>query len=226
MSRGHYHTAKIVGEILERKQKRIDTWKLKGDRLQAKEKESIDLEQSLIDAVRELIANSYEAHLGKLPPQALDLEEAVLGVIILESKALPLVIDFLKINHFYLDKHRTVYAAVLALHNAGDPVDMRSVVYKLRQVGKIELVGGPHAIAELTAKVSSAANIEFHARVLQEYSMRRALIRLATELTYSAFDDTVDVFDLFDGLAGRLKEIEVDHTRKRKTTSRVNGVNK
>jgi replicative DNA helicase len=228
MSR-HFKTTARVQQLIQKKEDRVSTLELKGTRLSAKEREYIQEERALIDGVNQLIKDAGDINLGKLPPMATDLEDAVLGAIILGSgpthptpdgflvhPALPQVADWLKPEHFYFDRHKLTYQAVLDLHSKGEPVDMRTVIHQLRRNGQIETVGGPAFIVEVTSKVSSAANIVFHARILQEYSMRRALIRLATQMTYSAYDDTVDIFDFIEAVKRETASIEKDHTQKSK----------
>src|SRR5258706_4567480 len=136
--------------------------------------------------------------LGKLPPAAPDLEEAVLGALMLEKNALIEVIGYLRPAHFYTEAHKEIYTAIQELYGNGDPVDMRTVVAQLRKNGKLELVGGAYYIAELTSKVSSAANIEYHARVIQEYHLKREFIRIASQLHHKAYEDTSDAFEILD----------------------------
>jgi len=106
-----------------------------------------------------LLPRDISESIGKLPPQALDLEEAVLGALMLEKSALNAVVEFLKPEHFYSEQHREIYNSIIQLFKSSEPVDMRTVVNQLRKDGKIELVGGAYYIAELTSKVSSAVNI-------------------------------------------------------------------
>src|SRR5215211_6240675 len=101
-----------------------------------------------------LIPRDITESLGKLPPQALDLEEAVLGALMLEKNALNAVVEFLTPDHFYKDSHKEIYTAILDLFKDSEPVDMRTVVHQLRKNGKLELIGGAYYVAELTAKVS------------------------------------------------------------------------
>lgn len=136
--------------------------------------------------------------LGKLPPAAVDLEQAVLGALMLETRSLNDVVGFLRPEHFYTEQHKEIYTAIQSLYAAGDPIDMRIVVQELRRMGKIELVGGAFYIAELTSKVSSSANIEHHVRILQEQYLKREFIQLASSLHHKAYDDTVDVFEMID----------------------------
>lgn len=138
------------------------------------------------------------SNLSKLPPQAADLEESVVGALMLESSAVKQVIDVLFPEDFYVQSNRTIYEAILQLYSADRAIDMRTVVAQLRTNGQIAFVGGAHYIAELTSKVSSAANIEFHARILIEYSIKRRLITVSAETMHLAYEDTTDVFDLLD----------------------------
>lgn len=145
--------------------------------------------------------------LGKIPPSALDLEEAILGALMLEKNAIIEVAGFLRPEHFYSDSHRELFQAILELFQEAGKIDMRTVVAQLRKNGKMELVGGPSAIAELTSKVSSAANIEYHARIVLEYSMKRMLIQLASKIHHDAHEDTSDVFELIDQTNLELQEV-------------------
>jgi len=152
--------------------------------------------------------------LGKLPPQALDLEEAVLGALMLEKNALTAVVEFLRPEHFYADAHNLIYTAIIDLFKASDPVDMRTVVAQLRKNGKLELVGGAYAIAELTSKVSSAANIEYHARIIIEMAIKRNLIQIASQVHHDAYEDTNDVFELLDKTEQSIYKIADANLRK------------
>lgn len=146
--------------------------------------------------------------LGKLPPKAEDLEEAVLGSLLLEKYALTEVIGYLRPAHFYSEAHKEIYQAIQDLYAASDPVDMRTVVAQLRKVGKLEIVGGAYYIAELTSKVSSAANIEYHARVIQEHHLKRELIQIASTVHQDAYEDTTDVFELIDWINNEMQRAQ------------------
>ncbi|TRX49458.1 replicative DNA helicase [Fulvivirga sp. M361] len=152
--------------------------------------------------------------LGKVPPQALDLEEAVLGALMLEKDALSTVIDILKPESFYKDAHQEIYRSIVELFNNSEPVDMRTVAAKLRKNGQLEFTGGAYYIAELTSKVSSAANIEYHARIVTEMAIKRELIRVASEIHHDAYEDTTDVFNLLDKTESALFEISEANIRK------------
>ncbi len=149
-----------------------------------------------------------------MPPQALDLEEAVLGALMLEKNALTAVVEFLRPEHFYSEAHKEIYSAIIDLFKASEPVDMRTVVAQLRKNGKIEVVGGAYYIAELTSKVSSAANIEYHARIIIEMAIKRNLIEIASQIHHDAYEDTTDVFELLDKTEQSIFQISDSNLRK------------
>lgn len=145
-----------------------------------------------------LVARDISESLGKLPPQALDLEEAVLGAVLLERSAQVTALELLKPEHFYAETHVEIFNAIVLLATEGHPIDMRTVVNKLQKLGKIELVGGPYYIAELTSKVSSGANVGYHAHMIIEKSILRELIQFASQIHNLAYEDTTDVFELLN----------------------------
>src|SRR6187455_1971337 len=161
-----------------------------------------------------LLPRDISESIGKLPPQALDLEEAVLGALMLEKSALNAVVEFLKPEHFYSEGHREIYNAIIQLFKSSEPVDMRTVVNQLRKDGKLELVGNAYYIAELTSKVSSAANIEYHARVVIEMAIKRELIQISSQIQHDAYEDTSDVFDLLDKTEQAVFAISDSNLRK------------
>ncbi|MFN9501288.1 MAG: replicative DNA helicase, partial [Chryseotalea sp.] len=161
-----------------------------------------------------LVPRDISESLGKLPPQALDLEEAVLGALMLEKNALNAVVEFLKPEHFYQASHQEIYKAIIDLFKNTEPVDMRTVVNQLRKQGTLEISGGAYYIAELTAKVSSAANIEYHARVIIEMAIKRNLIEIASKMQADAYEDTTDVFELLDKTEQSIFEISDSNLRK------------
>lgn len=152
--------------------------------------------------------------LGKLPPQAVEIEEAVLGALMLERDALSNVIDILHPESFYLDAHQNIYEAIVDLFNDSQPIDIKTVTHQLRKMGKLELVGGAYYVAELTTKVNSAANIEYHARIIAEQSIKRELIRISSEIQKDAYEDTIDVFKLLDRAEQSLFDVSESHIRK------------
>jgi replicative DNA helicase len=135
---------------------------------------------------------------GKLQPQALELEQAVIGALMLDRDALSSVMDLLKPESFYLEAHQLVYEAVLSLFRASKPIDMLTVGEELRRMGQLEKVGGPYFLVELTHRVASTANIEYHARIVAQKFIQRELIRASTDVIREAYDETTDVFALMD----------------------------
>ncbi len=158
--------------------------------------------------------------LAKLPPQALDIEESVLGALMLEQDALTTVIDILKPDSFYKETHQEIYRAIIQLFNDAAPIDLRTVVHQLRKHGKLAFVGGAYYITSLTTRVSSASNIEFHARAIVEYAIKRALIAVATEIQRNAYKDTQDIFELLDHAEQALFEVTDANIRKNYSSMR------
>lgn len=144
----------------------------------------------------------------KIPPQDLDLEETILGAILLERPAFSKVSGFLKSSHFYSHANEEIYQAVVDLTAQGQPIDMRTVRSQLTKTGKIEIIGGAYRLAEITSKVSSSANIESHARIIIELALKRELIQFASKIHQFGFDDTKDVFDLLNSSIGELQAIQ------------------
>src|SRR5512133_2113051 len=135
---------------------------------------------------------------GKVPPQAIDMEEAVLGAIMLEKEAVITILDILRPESFYKDSHRKIFKAIGDLNAREFPVDLYTVTEELRANNLLESVGGPVYLTQLTAKVVSAANVDFHARIVAQKYIQRELIRVSTEIQTRSFDDTYDVTELLD----------------------------
>jgi len=151
---------------------------------------------------------------GKLQPQAVDLEEAVLGAIMLEKEALTTVIDILGPKSFYKESHQKIYQAIINLFNASEPVDILTVTNELKRTSDLEIIGGPFYITSLTNRVASAANVEFHARIISEKYIQRELIRVSTETINRSYEDSADVFDLLDNTTKNIFEIVDSNVRK------------
>lgn len=151
---------------------------------------------------------------GKLPPQALDLEEAVLGALMLEKNPVNDVIDILKPESFYKDAHQRIYAAIQELFATSEPIDILTVTNKLRQKGELDIVGGAYYISKLTNRVASAANVETHARIISQKFILRELIRISSDTIKMAYDETTDVFDLLDKAEGDLFTVAEGNIRK------------
>ena len=163
---------------------------------------------------RRIGVSELSEQLGKLPPQAVEIEETVLGALMLERDALSNVIDILHVESFYKESHQSIFEAIVELFNNSEPVDIKTVTHQLRKNGKLEIVGGAYYVSQLTSKVNSAANIETHARIIAEQSIKRELIRIASEIQMDAYEDTMDVFKLLDRTERSLFEVSDSHIRK------------
>ena len=135
---------------------------------------------------------------GKVPPQAIPLEEAVLGAVMLEKDALTVVLDILRPGSFYTDAHQLIYKSMMRLFEKSHPIDMLTVTEELKKSGDLKAAGGAYYLVELTNKVASAANIEYHARIIAQKFIQRELIQVSSKIIKSSFEDTTDVFQLLD----------------------------
>lgn len=151
---------------------------------------------------------------GKVPPQARELEEAVLGAIMLEKGAFDLVIETLKNPEcFYVDAHQRIFRAIQSLANKSQPIDILTVVEELRSREELEMVGGPYSVTKLTNTVVSAANVEAHSRIILQKFIQRELIRVSGEIITDAYEDSTDVFELLDDAESKLFEITNSHMK-------------
>jgi replicative DNA helicase len=152
--------------------------------------------------------------IGKLPPQSVELEEAVLGAMLLEKEALSTVIDILSPESFYKEQNGKVFAAIVNLFNRSEPVDILTVTQELKRSGELEFVGGSYYVSALTNRIASSANIEFHARIVAQKYLQRELIRIGTETIKTAYEDSTDVFELLDNTTKNIFEILDSNVRK------------
>jgi len=144
---------------------------------------------------------------GRIPPQAVDFEEAVLGALMLEKNAVNDVIDVLSPESFYKDQHQKIYAVVHHLFGHSQPIDILTVTQELRNRGELEYVGGAYYISQLTNRIASAANVEHHARIIAQKFIQRELIRISSDTIKAAYDETTDVFDLLDKAESSLFQV-------------------
>ncbi len=135
---------------------------------------------------------------GKVPPQANDMEEAVLGAVMLEKEAVITILDILKPESFYREAHQKIFKAISDLSSREFPVDLYTVTEELRSHNELDSVGGPVYLTQLTAKIVSAANVDYHARIVAQKYIQRELIRVSTEIQTRSFDDSYDVTELLD----------------------------
>ena len=152
--------------------------------------------------------------LGKLPPQAVDLEEAVLGALMLDKDALSNVIDIVKPESFYKEAHQRIFSAIQNLFTKAEPVDILTVTQELKRTGELEIAGGAFYVTQLTNRIASSANVEMHARIVLEKYLQRELIRISTDTLQHAYEDTSDVFDLLNIAEQNLFSISQTNIRK------------
>lgn len=147
-------------------------------------------------------------HMGeKLQPQAKNLEEVVLGALMLDKKAAGKIIDILKPEAFYVQAHEIIYRAILRLSTQSNPIDILTVTQELKRTGELDVVGGPYYITQLTSRIASSENIEYHTHIILQKYIQRELIRVSTDTIRDAYEDTSDVFDLLDKSYSNLNEI-------------------
>jgi replicative DNA helicase len=142
--------------------------------------------------------NLYDPAIGKLPPQAIEIEEAVLGALMLDRDSLANVIDSLKEDTFYRLEHQKIFGAIFQLFRDSKPVDILTVVQELKKRGELDLVGGVSFVTSLTNRVASTANIEFHTRILNQKQIQRELIKVSTEIIKDAYEESTDALELLD----------------------------
>ncbi|HNR20214.1 MAG TPA: replicative DNA helicase [Bacteroidia bacterium] len=160
------------------------------------------------------ITQQISAGLGKVPPQAVDLEEAVLGALMLERNALTAVIDVLHPECFYKDAHSKIFRVIHELFHKAEPIDILTVTHALKKSGELEIVGGPYYITSLTNRVASAANIEYHARIILQKYIQRELIRISNDTIKEAYEETSDVLNLLDNAEKNLFAIAEGNIRR------------
>ena len=156
---------------------------------------------------------------GKIPPQAIDLEEVVLGAMMIDKKGVDEVIDILSPEAFYKEAHQHIFEAIFKLFENSEPVDLLTVSSQLKKDAKLDLVGGDFYLISLTQRVSSSAHIEFHARIILQKFIQRSLIKISNEIIEDSYDETKDVFDLLDNAEAKLYEVTQGNVKKSTETA-------
>lgn len=154
-------------------------------------------------------AGANDLEIGKLPPQAPDLEEAVLGAIMISAKCFKDVSGILSADDFYVEANAEIFRAFQDLNDKGNPIDILTVVNKLKERGKLDVVGGAFYVTSLTNKVSSSLNVEFHSRIIIQKSMLRKVIRLNIQIASACYEPDADPFDIIASQKTLLSTIEV-----------------
>ena len=144
---------------------------------------------------------------GKLPPQAVELEQAILGAILIDSKGQDEAMSLLNENVFYKESHKHIFEAVTILYNENKPIDLLTVSSQLKKNSKLELSGGDFYLVELTQKISSSAHIDFHSRIILQKYIQRKCITVSSEIIEASYDEDVDVFELLEKAYGEFGAI-------------------
>ncbi len=151
---------------------------------------------------------------GTVPPQAVELEEAVLGALMLERDSIIAVQEYITPEAFYTEEHRLIYKAIESLSAELKPIDLYTVTECLKVRGELKKVGGTAYLAQLTQKVGSAANVEFHAKIIAQKYVQRELIRSATEIQRRSYDEDQDVTDLIGYAESEIFKVAEGHVKR------------
>ena len=153
-------------------------------------------------------------HLCALQPQALDVERAVLGALLIDKDAYSVICEMLFPESFYDPRHQMIYTAIRDLSMAEKPVDVLTVTEQMAKNGNLEDAGGPGYIAEISSRVASSAHVDYHARIVAQKFLARQLIQFAGDIETKAFDETIDVDDLMQHAEGALFELSQKNMKK------------
>ncbi len=151
---------------------------------------------------------------GRIPPQATDLEEVVIGAMMVDKKGIDDAIDILTPDCFYDTRHQVIYEAIMTLFKEAKPIDLMTISSQLKSDGKIDLAGGDFYLISLSQKVGSSAHIEHHARIVLQKYIQRRLISIAAEIQEEAYDETADVLDMLDSAEAKLFEVTQGNLKK------------
>ncbi len=166
-----------------------------------------DLQKNLNEAV-DLLENQ-----GRVPPQAVEVEEAVLGAMLIEHEAATVALQMLRAEDFYKPAHRTVFETIYDLYERDNPLDLLTVENELRDKGALDQIGGSGYLSDLTRSVSSAANIDYHSQIIAEKAIKRNLILNCTDIIKNAYDSTSDAYDVLDAAEQRI--FDLSNTKSR-----------
>ncbi|MFQ5571948.1 MAG: replicative DNA helicase [Rhodothermales bacterium] len=171
---------------------------------------------------RRAAIRSIHEQSGRVPPQATDVEQSVLGAMLIEREAIPRAIEILSADAFYTAKHQKIYTAMLSLFERGNPVDLITLTDELKRRGELDDIGGAYYLTELTTQVASAANVEYHARIIAEKSLLRKMIETMTGLVGVAYEPSADAFELLDQAESEI--FRISETNLRRAASSMNEV--
>lgn len=174
----------------------------------------------------DLYNSNIEKNKGKIPPQAIELERAVIGAMMIDKKGLDEIIDIIFPEIFYKKEHQEIYNVIRKLYDHSKPVDLYTVLDELQKNGKLKLIGGEIYLIELTQKVVSSAHIEYHSRIILQKFLLRKLISISSNVVKKCYDENADVFDLLDNTESKLFDIHQKYLSKKKYETTANLVNK
>lgn len=157
---------------------------------------------------------SLFAGTGKVPPQAVDFEESVLGALMLENDAFLQVSEILKPEYFYKEEHGKIFTAITKLSAKHSPIDINTVSQQLKIDKELDVVGGPSYLIYLTNRIASTAHIEFHARIIAQKYVQRELIRIGAEMQKKGFEDVEDVQEMLDSAEQSLFDLTNSNVKK------------
>ena len=165
---------------------------------------------------KEVSLDALGLEAGKVPPQAVDVEEAVLGAMMIEPNCVPDVLESLTAGCFYKEAHRKIFSAISALSKDHGPVDIYTVAEALKRTGDLEETGGPYYLSLLSSKVGAAAHVEYHVNILLQKHTQRELITISAEVQRDSFDDSIPVDDLLNNAQQKLFDL-AERNMKRET---------
>ena len=151
---------------------------------------------------------------GRKPPQALDIEEAVLGALLLEPNSVADVLDLLNPECFYKEANRKIYMAISSLASTHSPIDIYTVAQELSKTDDLESVGGPYYLSQLSMRIGAAAHLDFHTKVLLQKYIQREMISISHEVQKKSYDDTITVDDLLDSTQQQLFNLAEKNMKK------------
>jgi replicative DNA helicase len=169
---------------------------------------------------------SYLPDFGKVPPQANDMEEAVLGGLMIDKFAIDTVMSILKPESFYREAHQKIYKAITDLFSRHFPADLITITEELRSNNELDAIGGPVYLTQLMSKVVTATNIEYHAQIVAQKYIQRELIRISTELQTRSFDDSYDISELLEYAETELLQLSgtINNKKAKKLSVIIDGV--
>jgi replicative DNA helicase len=159
---------------------------------------------------------------GRIPPQAVEIEEAVLGAMLIEHEAATIALQLLKPDDFYKPAHRHIFETLFDLYERDNPLDLITVESELRDKNLLDSVGGAGYLADLTRSVSSAASIDYHAQIISEKAIKRNLILNCNEIIKNAYDTTSDAYDVLDSAEQRI--FDIANTKSRAQATKIGDV--